>query len=171
MGVVNVIEWAYVLCDSHIQNDWVEQWIGIKFCVKLELSSEGNYLDDSEGFRGWCNECRANKSVAQTLQKCSRICWKWPISGRPATSRTPENVGRVQSAINKYWWLMVWELASDLGIPNTTVSKVLMQDLGLKHIMTKFILRLLLPKQKEHCGAVANSSKLLPTNQISSRKP
>ena len=38
MGVVDAPEWACVLCGCCIQNDWVEQWICIKFCVKLEHS-------------------------------------------------------------------------------------------------------------------------------------
>ena len=39
MGAVDTFEWACVLCGLHIQNDWVEQQICIKFCVKLEHSS------------------------------------------------------------------------------------------------------------------------------------
>ena len=46
-----------------------------------------------------------------------------PCSGRPATSRTPENVECVQVAINKDQQLTVRELEADLGIPKTTVSK------------------------------------------------
>ena len=41
-------------------------------------------------------------------------------------------------------------------IPKTTVSEILMQDLGMKCIVAKFIPRLLLPEQKEHRAAVAN---------------
>ena len=37
--MVDTIEWACVLCSHHIQNDWVQQWICIKFCIKLEHSS------------------------------------------------------------------------------------------------------------------------------------
>ena len=40
MGVVDVVEWTCVLCGHHIQNEWVEQQICIKFCVKLEHSSK-----------------------------------------------------------------------------------------------------------------------------------
>ena len=36
-----------------------------------------NYLDDSEGFWGQCDECSTNKSVAQMLQRWLRICGKW----------------------------------------------------------------------------------------------
>ena len=39
MGVVDYVQWACVLCGCHIQNEQVEQWICITFCVKLELSS------------------------------------------------------------------------------------------------------------------------------------
>ena len=41
MGVVDTIEWACVLCGCYIQNEQVEQWIHIKFCIKLEHSSMG----------------------------------------------------------------------------------------------------------------------------------
>ena len=44
------------------------------------------------------------------------------------------------------------ELEADLGIPET-VSKILTQDLGMKHVMAKFLPRLLLPEQKEHRAA------------------
>ena len=79
-----------------------------------------------------------------------------PCSGRPATSRTTENVELVWPAINKDWPLTVGELEVDLGIPKTTVSEVLMQDFGMKHVVAKFFLWLLLPEQKEHCATVAN---------------
>ena len=39
MGAVDTIEWAWVLCGCHIQNELVEQQICIRFCVKLENSS------------------------------------------------------------------------------------------------------------------------------------
>ena len=39
MGAVDTAEWACVLYGCHIQNDWVEQWICIRFCIKLEHSS------------------------------------------------------------------------------------------------------------------------------------
>ena len=42
-----------------------------------------------------------------------------PCSGRPATSRTSENVEC--SAINKDWRLTVQKLEADLGIPKTAV--------------------------------------------------
>ena len=53
---------------------------------------------------------------------------------------------------------------ADLGIPKTTVSKILMQDLGMKCIVAKFLLQPLLPEQKEHCAAGANdAARTVPT--------
>ena len=88
-----------------------------------------------------------------------------PHSGRPATSRAPENVERVQAAINKDRQLAVWELEAELGIPTTTVSEILTQDLGMKHVVAKFSLQLLLPEQKEHRAAVANDLSQTATNE------
>ena len=42
------------------------------------------------------------------------------------------------------------EPEAGLGIPKTTVSEILAQDLGMKLVMAKFILWFLLPEQKEH---------------------
>ena len=39
LGALDSTEWAYGLCDRHIQKEWLEQWICIKFCIKLEYSS------------------------------------------------------------------------------------------------------------------------------------
>ena len=57
------------------------------------------------------------------------------------------------------------ELEADLGIPKTTVSKILMQDLGMKHTVAKCVLQLLLPEQKEYCAAVANDLIQTTTNE------
>ena len=78
--------------------------------------------------------------------------------------QTPENVDRVRAAINKDQWLTVRELEADLGIPKTTVSEILMQGLGMKCVVAKFIPQVLLPEQKEHHTAVANDLIQTATN-------
>ena len=57
------------------------------------------------------------------------------------------------------------ELEADLGIPQTTASEMLTQDLGMKRVMAKFLPWLLLPEQKEHCAAVANDLIQTATNE------
>ena len=50
---------------------------------------------------------------------------------RPSTSKTVENVERVQAAINENRRLTVRELEEDLAIPKTTIAKILTEDLGM----------------------------------------
>ena len=51
MGAVDTAlsEHVYCVAIAFKMTEWVEQWICIKFSVKLEHSSWENYLDDSEG--------------------------------------------------------------------------------------------------------------------------
>ena len=82
-----------------------------------------------------------------------------PCCGRSATSRTPENVECAQVSFSKdqrLTVLTVRELEADLGILKTTMSEVFTQNFDMKCIIAKFIPRLLLPEQKEHCASVAN---------------
>ena len=80
-------------------------------------------------------------------------------------SRTSKNVERVQAAISKDQRLTVQELKADLGIPETTESEILMQDLGMKHVVAKFILQFLLPEQKVHHVVFANDLIQTATNE------
>ena len=57
------------------------------------------------------------------------------------------------------------ELEAALGIPKTTVSEMLMQVLGMKHVMVQFVPQFLLPGQKERCAAVANDLIQTATNE------
>ena len=88
-----------------------------------------------------------------------------PCSRRPATSTTPENVEPVQATINKGQLLTVRELEADLGIPITAVPEILTQDLAMKRVIERFILQVLLPKQKEHHPAVSNDLIQTTTNE------
>ena len=62
------------------------------------------------------------------------------------------------------------ELEADLGIPKTTMSQILMQDLGIKCVMAKFVPRLLLIEQKEHHATVGNDLIQTATNEPDSLK-
>ena len=85
-----------------------------------------------------------------------------PRPGRPATSRTPENVEHGQTALNKDQPLTVREPEADLGIVT--------QDLGMKPVEAKFVPRLLHPEWKEHRAAIAKDLIQTTTSgQISSR--
>ena len=87
-------------------------------------------------------------------------------SGRSATSTTPKNVERVLATINKDWQLIVQEPEAEVGIPNTTESEILSQDLGMECVVANFVPQLLLPEQKEHHTAVANDLIQTATKKV-----
>ena len=57
------------------------------------------------------------------------------------------------------------ELEADLGIPKTTVSEILPQDLGMKGVEATVIQWLVLPEQKEQWAIVANDLIQITTNE------
>ena len=140
-----------------------EQQICIKFCIKLEHSSAETIWMIQEAFR----DNVMSAAQIKVWHKCFKDSWESvesdPQSGY-STSRIPENVERVWATINKYRQLTVWELEADLGIPKTTMSEILTQDLGMKCVVAKFILRLLLPEQREHHAIVAKDLFQTTTN-------
>jgi len=132
----------------------VAQRICIKFCFKLGRSSAETipmikkaFGDDSMSEAHIKLWYRRFKDGWESVESDRR-------SGRPSTSRTPENVESVRAAINENQQLTVQEL-EDLGIPRTIVSQILTEDLGKKRVAEKFVPRLLSREQKEFRAAVA----------------
>ena len=133
----------------------VDQQICIKFCFKLgHLSAETipiinkAFRDDSMSeaqIKLWYRHFKDGPESVESDQR----------SGRPSTSKTPENVESIRAAINKNRRLTVRELEEDLGIPQTIVSQILTEDLGKKCVVAKFVSRLLSREQKEFRPAVA----------------
>lgn len=70
--------------------------------------------------------------------------------GRPATSRTAANIERVRVAIKENRCLTVRQLVENLGIPKTTLSRILVKDLGVTRVCSrKSVSKVLKQNQKE----------------------
>ena len=132
-------ERVYCVAVEFKMTAWVEQQICIEFCIKLEHSSTKTIWIIEKAFR----DNSMSAAQIQLWHKCYKDSQESvesnPHSGRPATSRTPENFEHVQAAINKDWQLTVWELEANLGILKITVSEILMQDLVMKYVKAKFV--------------------------------
>jgi predicted transcriptional regulator len=64
-------------------------------------------------------------------------------SGRPATSRTEENIAKVRQIVSENRWLTVKSTAEQVNIDRETVRKILTEDLDMK-VCAKMV-------PKEHC--------------------
>ena len=82
-------------------NEQVEQRICIKFCVKLEHSSEETIQMIQKAFRDEAMSAAQIKVWHKCFEDGQESVESDPRSGRPATSRTPENVEHVRAAVNK----------------------------------------------------------------------
>ena len=137
------------MCGHHIQNDWVTRAMRLHQTLWYAWTFFcGNYSDNSEAFGGWCNECSTNKSMAKMLQRWSRIYWMWPMFWKACNKKNTWECWTLPATINTDQQLTVQEREADWGIPKTTASETLMQDVGMKCIEEKFILQPLLPKRR-----------------------
>ena len=75
-------------------------------------------------------------------------------SGRPSISRTDENVERVRQTVRSDSRLTVRMIADELGMNSERVWRIITQDLGMRKICAKMVLRLLNEGQKEWCVQV-----------------
>ncbi|XP_026827933.1 protein GVQW3-like [Ooceraea biroi] len=130
----------------------VEQRICIKFCHKL-------------GYK--CNDTiRMIRKVFgdDSMSESQIFVWfKRFKDGRVSVdnessrfrTRTAENVERVRVAINENRRLTARELVKNLGIAKTILYQILAEDLGMSHVTTKYVPRVLTQEQKDFRVEVA----------------
>lgn len=127
----------------------IDQRICIKFCMKLGHSSAETIRMIKKAFKDEAMSDAQIKFWYRRFKLGQKSVESDPRSGRPSTSRTPENIERVQVAIKRNQRLTVRELAEDLAIPRTIVSEILTDDLCLKRVGSKFVPRTVSQEQKE----------------------
>jgi len=69
-------------------------------------------------------------------------------SGRPLTSTTPENIARVHQTILADRRQTIHDVCDIVGLSYGTIQCILADNLNMRHISTRFVLRLLSDDQK-----------------------
>jgi len=70
-------------------------------------------------------------------------------SGRPATSRTEENIAKVRQIVRENRRLTVRSIAEQVNIDRETVRKILTEDLDMRKVCAKMVLKELTEEQKQ----------------------
>jgi len=70
-------------------------------------------------------------------------------SGRPATSRTEENIANVLQIVCANRRLTVRSIAEQVNIDKETVRKILTEDLGMRKLCAKMVPKELTEEQKQ----------------------
>ena len=78
MGVVDTIEWVHVLCGHHIKNNWVEQSICIKFCIKLVHSSTETIwmIQKTTATGNWRSAASSQQRICSRITSCTEFFGK-----------------------------------------------------------------------------------------------
>ncbi|XP_018308669.1 putative uncharacterized protein FLJ37770 isoform X2 [Mycetomoellerius zeteki] len=128
----------------------MDQKVFIKSCQKLGHSCSAtidiirkiygnNSMSDTQ-VKWWFNRFRGGRISVDSHRRV----------GRPATSRTAANIERVRVAIKENRCLTVRQLVENLGIPKTTLSRILVKDLGVTRVCSrKSVSKVLKQNQKE----------------------
>jgi len=69
-------------------------------------------------------------------------------SGRPATSRTEENIAKVRQIVRENRRLTVRSIAEQVNIDRETVRKILTEDLDMRKVCARMVPKQLTEKQK-----------------------
>ncbi|XP_025193608.1 protein GVQW3-like [Melanaphis sacchari] len=126
----------------------IEQRICIKFCFNLEKTCTETIQMLQKAFGDDCMGKTQIKEWFKRFKNGRTFVASDPRSGRPSTGKTSDNVECVRAAIEQNRCLTTRELEDDLGIPKSTVHRILTEDLGMTRVCAKFIPKLLSEQQK-----------------------
>jgi len=70
-------------------------------------------------------------------------------SGRPATSRTEENIAKIRQILRENHRLTVRSIAEQVNIDRETVRKILTEDLDMRKVWAKMAPKELTEEQKQ----------------------
>ena len=92
--------------------------------IQMMQKAFGNEYMSKTRIKEWWNRFKEGRTSVDSDSR----------SGRPSTTKTLNNIERVRLAIEGDCRLAVRELENDLGIPKTTVSKILNKILGMTRV-------------------------------------
>ena len=126
-----------------------EQQIKLKFLVRLEKTAtealkllqevHGDDTMSRTRLFEWHRRFKEGREEVEDDHK----------SGKPSISRTDKNVERVRQNVRSDRRLSVRMIADELGMNSERVWRIITEDLGMRKIYAKMVLRLLNKGQKE----------------------
>ena len=115
----------------------LEQRYAIKFCVKLGKTGKethdmikeayGDAAMARSGVFEWHKLFREGRERVEDDDH----------TGRPSTSKTNENVSRVQTLLNSDRRMSIRMIADELSIPQTQVFEIVTENLGMRKVCAR----------------------------------
>src|SRR5215510_13453377 len=126
----------------------LEQRYSIKFCAKLNKTATETF--------GMIQEAYKEEAMSRAMVCMWHKRFKYgrkdieddDRAGRPSTSRTHENLVKVRELLNTDRRLSVRLIADELGLGQTTVFKLVTEDLMMRNVCAKLVPKVLTDEQK-----------------------
>ncbi|KAJ8961120.1 hypothetical protein NQ318_008797 [Aromia moschata] len=135
----------------------MEQGANLKFFVKL-----GKTFTQACNVYG--NECLSRTQVFEWFKRSKEgreTTEHGPRPGRPSTSKTDENIGKIGKLICEDRRLSIRGLAEITGIDKECVRQILHESFNKRKVCAKIVPKLLTPEQKESrmniCADILNN--------------
>jgi len=115
-------------------------------------------VDVSASLWGQCSEENSSLQVGETFSDGRESVTDEERSGRPATSRTEENITKIHQIVCENRRLTVRSIAEQVNIDRETARKILTEDLDMRKVWAKMVPKELTKEQKQR--------RVLATKQI-----
>lgn len=119
----------------------LEQRYSIKFCIKLDTTSKETYERPTVMLSWLDRVIKLFREDRERVEGDDR-------SGRPSTSKTNENVLRVNNLLNSDRRMGIIVIADKLSIPQMQVFEIMIEKLVMRTVCAKLVSRVLLEEQK-----------------------
>ena len=137
---------------SKISN--IEHRAVIKFFIRkgLDVTEVSKELDNVDK-----ESAQSHRTITKWMaefRKPARGFEDAPRMGRPLIITTEENIEAVERIVMRNRHVSVRPVAYELAIPKTIIHKIMDNQLGMKNVCTRWILKLLTPIQcasRVHC--------------------
>ena len=96
----------------------------------------------------WINEFKRGRTSVTNV----------PPPGRPKTVSTAETLSTLEKLVMSDRRFKLSQLAMSMGIPKTTIYRMLTEDLGMKKVSARWVPKLLSPAQKQNRVEICNEN-------------
>jgi len=120
----------------------------IKFSFPARQGAEGNSRHSHRNIRGTCTIVCHRQNLDGSFKCADFSTCGASRPGRPKTVTTPEIIDEIHELILEYRWIWAKPIAEQLGISRERVGSIIHEDLEMRKLSAKWVLKCLKADQK-----------------------
>ncbi|UYV65265.1 hypothetical protein LAZ67_3003752 [Cordylochernes scorpioides] len=137
------------LDSGQLINRSLEQRYAIKFCVRLGKNATETFQMLQKAFKDDCISRSQSGKWHKAFKKGREEVADEPLSGRPTTARTNENVDCVLEVLRTDRRLSIQQISNTLHMSTFVVHGIVTEDLQMRKVCAKLVPKVLTQDQKE----------------------